>query len=175
MKTPTQDEIDFNIETLVLASKRGDIEEVKKFIFLADPKANGSEALQWAAQYGYTEIVKLLIPVSDPTALNSEALRCAVTFGHRDIVELLIPVSDPGIQNSQFLRVAVENGHKKIIELLIPVSDYTLVLQKLSKQNDIKLLQHCIEKCEALQQKERLQQDIEHIQNNTKKSITRKI
>lgn len=175
MKTLTQDEINFNIETLVLASKRGDIEEVKKFIFLADPKANGSEALQWAAKYGYTDIVKLLIPVSDPTALNSEALRCAVTFGHTDIVELLIPVSDPGIQNSQFLRVAVENGHTKIIELLISVSDYTLVLQKLSKQNDIKLLQHCIEKCEALQQKERLSNELQgfiaHQNNPNKRKI----
>lgn len=56
------------------------------------------------------------------------------------------------------------------MELLIPVSDYHIVLQYLHKDGlDTLKFQCCIDKYEALQQKERLQQNIGRIQKKSKK------
>lgn len=137
MKTmPTQKEIRDNTNLLFQASQHGDLEDVQRLLPLFNQKIDDSEALRLAAANGHTECVKLLIPVSDPNDRYSLALQCAVM-----------------------------NNHIDIIKLLIPVSDYHLALNKLVNfgNHDTTLFQQCIEEHEALQQKERLTDSIEHI------------
>lgn len=82
---------------------------------------------------------------------------------------MLIPVSDPTALDSHTLQLAVELWHFNVVELLIPVSDYHIVLQYLHKDGlDTLKFQCCIDKYEALQKKERLQQNIGRIQKNPK-------
>lgn len=163
----TPEQLLYNTERLLEASKNGETEEVKRLISVSDPKAHDSQALQWAAEKGHIEIVKLLIPVSDPTADGSRALWEAAQYGYNDIVKLLIPVSDPKKHNSFALRRAVYEEYLDTVRLLIPVSDCNSALNVLqSEGNNTTLLQQCMDEYEVMQQQERLRASIEPLLEN---------
>ena len=87
-----------NVEkVLMIASKIGKVEIVRKAVHKKLYVGVYSYALQNTAENGHTSCVELLIPVSDPTDMNSWALQNAVLNGHTSCVELLIPVSDPAV------------------------------------------------------------------------------
>ena len=147
MTTLMKEQIEKNKQLLIQACIRGNLEEVKRLIPVSDPKANNSSALRLAAEHGHIDIVKLLLPVSDPKALNSEALFEAAVYQRIDIVQMLIPVSD-----------------------------YTMVLQNMLHDNeDITLVQQCIDEYEALQLKKRLNntlsKNVEDKNNSNKRKI----
>lgn len=176
MNKLTQENIQRNNKLLIQASENGDVDEVRRLIPLSSPKAYKSEALLMAAMDGHTECVKLLIPVSDPKARKSEALVVAAEHGHIECVKLLIPVSDPKTNDSYALWVAVGNERTEIVELLIPLSNYHFIMHNLKSLNsDTTLLQQYVDNYEALQQKERLANEVDKVVENTYTSVKRKM
>lgn len=104
----------------VRAAAEGHVESVKLLMPYCDPKANGSNALQWAAKNGHTECVKLLIPVSDPKADKSEALRWAAINSHTECVKLLMPFSDVEavVKNCNHIDAVINTIDKAEAEML---------------------------------------------------------
>lgn len=181
MTTQTQSNIEHNTELLIQASRKGDIDEIKRLIPISDPKSEQWGALQVVASEGYIDCVKLLIPVSDPKQNNSAALLYASEHGYTEIVQLLIPVSDPKANGSWALQAAVKENQINAIKLLIPVSDYTLVMQTLLNNKnvynryDTTVFQQCIDEYEALQQKNHLQDTIDEVVENKLHLVKRKM
>lgn len=170
----TFEQIRNNTNLLNRASQSGDFNQVKHLISVSDPKANHSLALRCAATQGHIECIKLLIPVSDPKANDSVALRMATLYGHIECVKLLIPVSDPKADNSQALQWAADCEHMEIIELLIPVSDYSFALQYMHANGTSTVrFEQCIEEYEALQQKDRLSNELQELVAHKKNSKKR--
>lgn len=204
MPTHTPYHIDLNTNLLIQASWNNEFDEVKRLIPISNPKADESRALRTAVLLGYIDIVELLIPVSDPKT-NNEALIKAAELGNTKLLTLLIPVSDPTKDNSKALRMAAKNGHIKCVEVLnlhsnpraydqalmgavlnnhinvikyiIPLlSNYKDALPNAVKRNlDTNVLQQCIDEYEALQQKERLSQDLDTIYQHNKNITKRKM
>lgn len=128
-----------------------------------------------AVKSGHIEEVKHLIPRSHPMVDKSLALLEAAVRGHTEIVELLIPVSNPQDNNNAALRWALYHKQIECVQLLVPVSDYTSVFKTYHEDSGLKLLQECVEKHEALQQKERLTQTLHDVEISGKNSTKRKI
>lgn len=155
-----------NTEDFISASNNGDIETVKQLLPLITNMAVKNNVLAWAAEYGHIEIVKLLIPVCEPTANYSHALRMASSSGNVEIFKLLFPLT-LSTNNVDFelklaLQYAAVHQHTDIIEHMLPHIDYNTVFRSLlSNSLDATALQQCIEKYEALQQKEQLTQSLQ--------------
>lgn len=109
-KPLTSADIEINTRNLIHAIYNNDIDEIKLFILVSNPKENCSYVLRAAAECGRLQAVELLIPVSDSKD-TSDALRMAAEAGHAEIVKLLLPVSDPKTDNSETLYWAVQEGH----------------------------------------------------------------
>jgi hypothetical protein len=105
------------------AARNGYMEIVELLLPYSYPEADDSGALRWAAHNGYLEIVKILLPYSDPKAGSSCALSWAAQKGHLEIVQLLLPYSDPKACSSSALYWAMVEGHQRVVDLLLPVSD----------------------------------------------------
>lgn len=134
-----------------------------------------TELLMRASQNGDVDEVKRLIPVSNPKSYNSDPLRSAAYKGYLEIVQLLIPVSDPTANDNSALFWAARNEHTECVKLLIPVSDYQMLLQDKSRRVYNTLLQQCVDEYEALQQKERLLNQLEDNFQIKQKSAKNKI
>lgn len=154
-----QEQIQHNTSLLIEASKRGDIDKVQQLIPVSDPKSRNSLALITAAADGYTEIVKLLIPVCDPKSNNSLALFAALKEGHTEIIKLLVPVSDCA-------HIIAVIDDMTAIHNIIGTVNYDTLASTLHKY---------IDEHEAVQQQQRLQNELDVFLDNKNKSIKRKM
>lgn len=188
---------------LINASKRGDIDEVKRLIPISNPKFENSQALIVAAEHGHLDVVKILIPVSDPKAASSWPLRMAARNGHVDIAQLLIPVSNQSdhfsacreaifenqIETTQMffpyfekqadynnvLLFAAQYQKSDIIDLLLPFCDYNCICNyDHLKEDSLNLLKHRIEYYEVKKQQKTLLEHIE-TEHSAAPSLKRKI
>lgn len=152
------------------------IGDIKHRIFISDLKEINS-MLQWASRMGRSECVELLIPVSNPKSGDNQALRWAIEAGHADVVELLLCEYSTNDFNDKIIWTAVNAGHISLVARLLQeltTQDRWNMLQTAKKSGSSDMVE-CIETYEALQQHQRLTQEVEHMAVNKYVSEKRKM
>uniref|UniRef100_A0A0G4H701 Uncharacterized protein n=1 Tax=Chromera velia CCMP2878 TaxID=1169474 RepID=A0A0G4H701_9ALVE len=119
-------------ESLIMASKEGDLQKVKKMIhcgkaYVDMQDKHGNTALMWASLHGHKDTARLLVDgkanVDMQNSDGKTALMWASLNGHMDIVRLLLDAkSNMSIEDQQgnsALMLAVKNEDVEMVECLL--------------------------------------------------------
>lgn len=111
-----------NNDALVVAATRGDLEQVRLWLKVADPAADDYLPFFRAISRGNTECVQLLLPVSNITENLEQALETAARGQQPEILKLLLDYTTSTTDVHNALRVCAENNNCACLELLLPYS-----------------------------------------------------
>ena len=110
-------------ERLIEACKRGNINEVRQSLPLANVFCKLGQPMQWAVQFGHLDIVQELWPHYQDSSQTEGLLNMAAWHGHAEVVEFFMPhLARPKVV-TQSIEEAVEQNHVPVLRILAQYPD----------------------------------------------------